>query len=327
MKKNYDILDITKFIMALLVICVHIKIFPSLPETSHLFTNAIGRLGVPFFFICSGFLFFKNQHATEFKSILKTIRRLLILFIGWTILYGIITFFSLYIHTEEQPFIRLLRFLFRHIFLNPYFHLWFLPALMIGLVMTWFFIKYNLKKLGFIVATVFFIFGVLGETYYNFIIQFDITEVILKKYYQFFTTTRNGLFFGFPFIYLATCKNLFSQKTNFLLSLFFFVLLLLEYYFVKENQLHKDYNTFLSLFPFSKFFFDAIVSLKINISQKTSMFFREYSLGLYLTHPLWLIIPYDIGGEYKYFIIILLSLSLIFFIKKYKIPILYHLLK
>ena len=83
--QNYNILDITKFFMALLVVCIHIKILPNNEYVSLIFTNVIARVAVPFFFVCSGFLFFKKQDSVTSSALIKMLKRLLVLFIGLTV--------------------------------------------------------------------------------------------------------------------------------------------------------------------------------------------------------------------------------------------------
>lgn len=326
--QNYNILDITKFLMALLVVCIHIEIIPSMPEVSHLFTNAIGRMGVPFFFICSGFLYFRKENALEVDALIKTLKRILMLSVGWTIIYGLVMLFTEYIHTEESPFYRFLLFLFRHIFLNPFGHLWFLPALMIGLLITWLVFKLKIEKIGVILAIILFALGVLGDSYYHWAIKHSPLDILFSKYYSFFTTTRNGVFIGFPFIFLSSLSTKYMHrgswnKINLPLSVLFFAILLFEYYLVSDNGWAKDYNMYFSLLPFSILFFKTLIDIRVNISKKVSLFFREYSLGLYLIHPFWLFT--SITSNYIY--AVLASLTLIFIIKKLKIPILDNLLK
>lgn len=49
--KNYDFVDLTKFILALLVIAIHARV----PVAGWL-----GRTAVPYFFIMSGYFYFRN---------------------------------------------------------------------------------------------------------------------------------------------------------------------------------------------------------------------------------------------------------------------------
>ena len=60
-KRNYGVLDIAKFISALLVIAIHCAPFYQVNETwNFVYVQIIARLAVPFFFTASGWLFFQK---------------------------------------------------------------------------------------------------------------------------------------------------------------------------------------------------------------------------------------------------------------------------
>lgn len=162
--KNYHSIDVAKFIMILLVVSIHMNI-SSCKSVNHFFTNAIGRVAVPFFFICSGFLFLNKNNYITFDRLYQTLKRILILFVSWTIIYTLLVFCVRFNNVDDAPSLWAL--LLRFLFLNPFGHLWYLPALMIGIVGTWFFLRYNLKKLGLILAVILYIFGMLGDLYYE----------------------------------------------------------------------------------------------------------------------------------------------------------------
>lgn len=141
---NLDIIDVAKFFMAILVMTIHINTGLTIGKHDFI-SNGIARIAVPFYFITSGFFYFKKKESLLIYTLINTLKRISFLFIGWTAVYGIYFFFSEYIYSDK-PIINELLFLKRHIFLNPYAHLWYLPALMIGIVITWIFFKLNLKK-------------------------------------------------------------------------------------------------------------------------------------------------------------------------------------
>ena len=59
-KKSYGMLDVAKFISALLVIAIHCAPFIEINETlNFVYVQIIARLAVPFFFMASGWLFFR----------------------------------------------------------------------------------------------------------------------------------------------------------------------------------------------------------------------------------------------------------------------------
>ena len=60
-EKQYAVIDIAKYVSALLVVCVHTFPFLEMNETFNLyFIQIVCRLAVPFFFVVSAFFFFRK---------------------------------------------------------------------------------------------------------------------------------------------------------------------------------------------------------------------------------------------------------------------------
>lgn len=324
MKNNLDAIDIAKFVMALLVVTIHIRLFSENIFISKLFTNGIGRIAVPFFFLCSGYFFMRKENFISFAHLLKTEKRIFTLFLGWTLVYMTLLFFTKHIYTDS-PLQSLAASLFRHLILDPYAHLWYLPALMIGIFGTWFFHKFKLVTFGGVVALTLYFLGVSGDTYYQLIMDNEFSSKIMTTYSIVFKTMRNGIFFGFHMVFLATVSNRFSHRSNGLFALVGFVLLLTEYFIVKEYKTGRDYNMFFILPVFTYFFFYWIKDIHLRIQPSFSRFFREYSMGIYFIHVVYLILLPKIINNY--FCVVLLTMITIWLIKKIKIPILVNLLK
>lgn len=135
MKRQYASIDIARYVSALLVVCIHTFPFLEISETFNTyFIHTVCRLAVPFFFTTSGFFFFRNYDSenedlneTRLK---KALIRLFRIYLIWTIIYLPYTIFD-YTHTGFH-----IKYLFTYVrdfFLNgSYYHLWFLPALMLA---------------------------------------------------------------------------------------------------------------------------------------------------------------------------------------------------
>ena len=88
--RQYNAIDIMKFIMSFLVVMIHKPIFsPEHPFAKYISEEVIAALAVPFFFIVSSFLCFKKMNGTkeDNKKFISFENRLLILYIIWTIIY------------------------------------------------------------------------------------------------------------------------------------------------------------------------------------------------------------------------------------------------
>lgn len=324
MNQNYNAIDVAKFLLSFLVVSIHISIFPSNKELSSFFTLCLARIAVPFFFICSGYLFFSRDNSQSVQALWRVMKRIGILFIGWTAVFMIILFFTKFIH-EEDPFLALFHGSIRFFLLNPFVHLWYLPAVMIGVCIAWFFYKFGMIRLALFVASLLYIIGLFGDSYYGLLMKSDGFMRVYEAYYAEFSTMRNGVFFGFPFIVLSLIPNTKTQSTNAMLSIFFLILIIAEYNFVRVYQLAKDSNMYFSLPFFTYFFFHWVKGCKINISKYWSAFFREYSMGIYFIHMAYIfLLPESVKN---YFVVILLSIFTIWVIKKVRVPVLKNLLR
>ena len=115
--------DILKFVMSFLVIFIHVSWYYEDSICGYYLTNTICRFAVPFFLICTGY--FCNG------DFLKTIKRLLILYTVWVVIY-----FS----TTEAGIRALL-------FDGLSFHMWYITYSIWGLILLYFLLKVlDIKK-------------------------------------------------------------------------------------------------------------------------------------------------------------------------------------
>ena len=161
MKRQYASIDIARYVSALLVVCIHTFPFLEISETFNTyFIHTVCRLAVPFFFTTSGFFFFRNYDSenedlneTRLK---KALIRLFRIYLIWTIIYLPYTIFD-YTHTGFH-----IKYLFTYVrdfFLNgSYYHLWFLPALMLADVIVY--CLYKKKGLNFTLLITFILYFV-----------------------------------------------------------------------------------------------------------------------------------------------------------------------
>ena len=184
--KSYPCIDLIKFICALLVVTIHISpLRGNLPIAAKYFNFTtkfcLARIAVPFFFVASGFFLFRKMPLDNINS--DTIKeycfKLLRLFGLWTIL----------------------------IFIGEPIQLWYLSATVISVVLVSIFLYYRVKLpyIG-VIALLLYGIGILGDAYYGILEPLERISLfrnILKGYFAIFSSTRNGLFMGFMFVYVG----------------------------------------------------------------------------------------------------------------------------
>lgn len=197
-KKQFAAIDIAKYVSALLVVCIHTYPFYEISKTFNLFwLSTICRLAVPFFFVTSAFFFFKkwNQEGVNSNELLlKYLKRLAKLYIVWTILY---IPYSIWDRWDGGfSFISLLSYIRDFLINGSYYHLWFLPALMLSVALVSYI--YQKKGLKFVlkVSLGLYIFGYLVNIYGPIWQDMPIVQIFYGFFIKVFGTARNGLFFG-----------------------------------------------------------------------------------------------------------------------------------
>lgn len=95
-KQEYINIDIFKYLFALLILSLHLSPFVQVNATlNYMFNQIFTRIGVPFFFIASGF--FLETKINNYNNITKYIKRLMILYIFYTLIYLPQIFYELYV--------------------------------------------------------------------------------------------------------------------------------------------------------------------------------------------------------------------------------------
>lgn len=291
MKRQYASIDIARYVSALLVVCIHTFPFLEISETFNTyFIHTVCRLAVPFFFTTSGFFFFRNYDSenedlneTRLK---KALIRLFRIYLIWTIIYLPYTIFD-YTHTGFH-----IKYLFTYVrdfFLNgSYYHLWFLPALMLADVIVY--CLYKKKGLNFTLLITFILYfvGYLINVYT------PIWESIpgVSFFFGFFTktlsTARNGI--GPMFIaiglLLSRTRRL-SKKVSLIGFLISFVLFFAEVSLYRHFGILRDLTSmYICLIPAIYFLVNYL--LKINIPyRKMFAILRHDSLMIYTSHILF----------------------------------------
>ncbi|WP_314587731.1 acyltransferase family protein [Paenibacillus terrigena] len=288
MKEQRDhALDLTKLIMAFLVICIHTDPLESYSDTGNfILTRVIARVAVPFFFMTAGYYFFvKSRSMSQF---VKYMKKLGVTYVLWSVIYLPV---NMYVWMNEG-FTKewLLHYIKQVIFIGTYYHLWFLPALMCAITIVYFLQQRMQLRWIAAISILLYTIGLLADSYYGLAVQAPVLNDIVNGYLAVFEYSRNGLFFGLPFVALGAliAKELPQWKLSD--ALCEFGLLFSFGWMVFEAALlqilgwpHYD-SMYLMLVPVVSLGFISL--LRLDIRDKS--FYRyasDISMVLYLIHP------------------------------------------
>lgn len=165
-------LDGFRWVAALLVVAIHTSPLSGVnPEADFRLTRVLGRVAVPFFFMTTGC--FMAVHLRDGTWLRRQLHRL--------------------------DFGACLRALLLN---GTFYHLWYLPAAMLGLCIAWALLRAGGMKLALAVSGALYALGLLGDSYYGLIAGTPLNG-LYALLFRCFDQTRNGLFFAPVFLVLG----------------------------------------------------------------------------------------------------------------------------
>lgn len=296
--RQYNAIDIAKLVCAVFIVAIHVPPFGSADTTAlaqtwnFIIRSYLGRIAVPFFFICAGFFLFRKTASRNDRPApcRQYVLRILRLYGIWTVLY-----LPWVIRDAQESGKTLLTgtvsFLRNLLLTGSYNHLWYLPALAVAAALIgWLLQKGVSPKQILGISLLLYCLGLLGQSWFFLLKPLRGTALfsVFTLYETVFTTTRNGVFFGFPFVamgmYLAYRPSGLSIRGSgmgFLLSM---LLLYLEIRFTQGQGESLGSDMYLSLIPAAY----CLLVLLLQIPFREVPVYRalrSLSLLLYLIHP------------------------------------------
>ena len=201
-RKMYPSLDIVKFIMALLILMQHTaNEWAHSTGLVHAFFG-LGNFAVPFFFACSGFLFFSKFNTLDNRGQKDYYRKWSIrigkMYLVWSLIYFCFVFAGWVDRglSWGQP----AQYFHRALVFSTYATIWFLPALWIGVSSVYWMRRHCIKAVFWTTVIVLLIVGNLFGSYSNVMTHNDVVKSVYDWYMDVFITWRNGLFNAVPYI-------------------------------------------------------------------------------------------------------------------------------
>lgn len=190
--KSYTGIDFFRLAAALLIITIHTSPLADFSETGDfILTRIAARTAVPFFFVTSGF-FLISRYNYRIGKLSAFVRKTALLYGAAILLYIPINLYNDYFQMEN-----LLPNIIKDIvFDGTLYHLWYLPASILGGAIAWYLVKKLDYKKAFAAAAVLYLIGLFGDSYYGVIENFSVSSVFYALIFQVSDYTRNGIFFA-----------------------------------------------------------------------------------------------------------------------------------
>jgi surface polysaccharide O-acyltransferase-like enzyme len=187
-------IEIARLVALIAVISLHVNAYGVFGEDRAVgfIIDELARFAVPVFFLISGYLWRDDYLSAPLQPLLRLLRRLALPFVVWVIFYTFCEISQIfYPGTFPNP-MSIRSYIFIPLSGGAGFHLWFLPALLIGTALCWFGTRHFGLSMAVIFAVALYFLGTAIALYArsrNF-------DAIVWLY-------RNGVFFAPIFLILG----------------------------------------------------------------------------------------------------------------------------
>ncbi len=308
-RRNYAAIDNFRLVAALLIVAIHTAPLASFSETADfLVTYCLGRVGVPFFLMVSGFFVLapyqrrrqyargklshrssgglRNESAEGVfsGSMGRFLKKTALLYVISTLLYLPLKIYS---HNISDSVGGWLKEIF---FDGTFYHLWYLPAVILGCLLIVGLLYVCSPLTVSVIVFVLYILGMLGDSYYNLISQIPFLKMVYEGLFTVSSYTRNGIFFAPLFLWmgvlLANGKVRLSRKAAWIGLIISLAGMLAEGFISFQLQWQKHNSMYFLLIPVMFFLFELLLSLDcygVDIA-------RDLSMYIYILHPLCIVL-------------------------------------
>lgn len=272
-RKQYRAIDIAKFVMAILVVAIHVRPFTG--QTAFVYDDIIARIADPLFFQITAFLFFEKifaqisgdlRQGMSWRMLGHYMKRILALYTAWFVIYAPVVLPRTWRECGDVRGIaglaKMLLALLRKYWLSGYYGaMWFMTALLLAMPLVFILTKYLGPRLCLILSAPWFLLTVARLEYCSITDGWQVAGYFDSAIYGIFGWYGNGLTYGFFFcalgMWIAYKRTLEGQKNNSrefaLPSLISFLLLVIEAYVIRDKGLGQSFGAMFFLIPTSYF--------------------------------------------------------------------------
>lgn len=296
-KQNAFGIDLFRYVAAILIIMIHTSPLESVNELADfILTREVARVAVPFFFMVSGYYvaYVAYRKTSDEKQVfLRMLSKLGAMYLVASLTYLPVRIYSGYFSNG----ISISKILKDVLFDGTFYHLWYLPAAMIGISLIYLLSRKLSIQQSLAVSVILYGIGLFGDSYYG-IIEHSVVGKLYAGMFQIFTYTRNGIFYAPVFLLLGVLVRDKVENTTMQIkrlkgisacSALFgvsFIALMIEGLLLHQYQIQRHDSMYLMLLPVMYFGYQLLlmvppVSLKVN---------RKIPMIVYLIHPLMIVI-------------------------------------
>lgn len=287
-KEAYPALDIFRLVAVVMVVAIHTAPLGGVWETGDfLLTRVLCRIAVPFFLMTTGYFVLPRFFSGDVPALKNAARKHLILYLVAIAIYLPFLFRNGYFSSSMLLFSLPKDFFFDGMF----YHLWYLPAVFVGLYLLYGLYRITHKNLSLLLVLTLLLYamGLLGDSYYRLSQQIPGVDRFYQSLFYVVDYTRNGVFFAPIFLLLGgilgKTKRRFSKNRYLLLFLLSFSLMICEALILHRAGYQRHDSMYLLLLPCMVFLFCYLASFRGRGYPQL----RAVSMAVYIIHPLMIV--------------------------------------
>ena len=293
---------------AVLVITCHTSPLARVSVVGDLLTRIVARVAVPFYFMATG-LFTLSQYHCDNRRLKGFMKKIGTIYAAAVLLYLPLNIYQDYFN-RPNLLPNLLRGL---VFDGTVYHLWHLPAAMLGLAIVWRLVEKLDYPKGLAVAAVLYLVGLFGDSYYGIVGRLPVVKKFYDLLFQLFDYTRNGIFFAPIFLmlggYMAEQKPRLTKWWNWAGFAGSFVLMLTEGMLLHQYVIPRHDSMCLMLPICMVFLFRGLLLFR----GREVRGLRTAARVIYLVHPM-VIVTVRAAAKITHLEALLVKSNLVYFV-------------
>lgn len=272
--KKYPVLDWFRLLAVLLVMMNHTSPLADFTATGDFWlTRVLARISVPFFMMTSGY-FLSRDH---WQKAGRQLKKLCVLYVISVILY-------LPLNIYNGGFDGPVTFLKKLLIDGTFYHLWYFPATILGVVIAMYLSRFGLR-IALPVAGILYLIGLGGDSYFGLVTQLPVLNSFYSGIFTVCAYTRNGLFYAPLFLLLGAAGQNWSRRTSMIGFGISLLAMSAEGLLLHSLDAQRHDSMYLTL-PLCMVFLFSLL-LKVNQGQRREL--RSFSTLVFILHP-WCIV-------------------------------------
>lgn len=282
-EKAYTGIDGFRLIAAFLIVAIHTSPLSSFSlRGDFIFTRIVARVAVPFFFMTSGF-FLITRYTRDARKLISFEKRTARIYAAAILFYVPVNLYNGYFQ-KENFLPELVKDL---VFDGTLYHLWYLPASMMGAAIAWYLVKKCGYKKALAVTLLLYVAGLFGDSYYGIVKLVPGLNGLYELLFQVSDYTRNGFFFAPVFFVLGgmaaeTGPDFRESLWGLIVS---FALMFGEAMTLHAFGFQRHDSMYIFLLPCMYFLF----SLILRYRGRRAARIRTAALVIYIVHPMMIV--------------------------------------